>query len=90
MLLPPSSNKGNARGWGQRCHQAHFPRGLLFKVHCIFVPLGVPSHAWLHGFDKYNVRIYRLNLPLHFRDLGPRRSRIQHSSPRPCLAFHVA
>ena len=31
-------------------------------MHCIFVPLGVPSHAWLHGFDKYNVRIYRLNL----------------------------
>ena len=63
MLLPPSSNKGNARGWGQRCHQAHFPQGLLFKVHCIFVPLGVPSHAWLHGFDKYNVMyFYRLNL----------------------------
>ena len=90
MLLPPSSNKGNApRGWGQRCHQAHFPRGLLFKVHCIFVPLGVPSHAWLHGFDKYNV-MYLSPESLHFRDLNPQGSRIRHSSLKLCLAFHVA
>ena len=58
-------------------------------MHCIFVPLGVPSHAWLHGFDKYNV-MYLSPESLHFIDLNPQGSRIRHSSLKLCLAFHVA